>query len=256
MGLSTNDPKVLLDFLQSVPVEKLVNKNPFVLGVESIINNIIKFYQFAPVVEKDFGAEHFLTERPEVLLKNKKVNDVDVIVGYTNQESLISVSTIENMLPLLEHYMEAFVPRKILMKVPPFKAIELGARIRKHTVGNRPVSTDTYKEIVKLMNEAMIYDCQCYLRLLPANGRKRYFYQFSCISERNIFSAESIKYGISGAAHLEDMMYLCDVKSAKLPIDKHSNSYKLIMQFCRLFTNFAKLGYDYFTTLILISSKI
>lgn len=245
LGKSTNDPKELLDFLQSVPVEKLTNKHPYVLGSENVLNNLLKYYSFTPVVEKDFGGEHFLTEHVEDRMKNGKVNDVDVIVGYTDQECIVSIAAIEKLLNKYDQYIELFVPRKLLMLITPPKAIELGDKIKQRFLGDKPVSTETIKELVQYMNESsFIYDCQYYLKLLPKSGRKRYFYQFSGVSERNIYSAAAAKYGLVGASHIEDLMHIFDAKNVGLPIDKQSKSYKLILKTCMLFTNFAKFGYD------------
>nr|QLI62129.1 carboxylesterase 17 [Streltzoviella insularis] len=245
LGIDTDDPAKLLEFLQSVPVEKLVSTNPCVLASEEVTNNIIKMYHFTPVVEKDFGGEHFLTETPEEALKKGKVNEVDVLIGYTSEEAIIGISAFEEgILKAYDKYPELVVPRKILLESTPNKILDISDKIREHFFGNRPINVDTMKEFITYVSESsFIYDIHRYTRLLPKVGNsRRYFYKFSCVSERNIYGNQGIKYGIIGASHLDDTAYLFDPKHANLDINENSKEYKLVNLTCTLFTNFAKYG--------------
>ncbi|CAH2047746.1 unnamed protein product, partial [Iphiclides podalirius] len=127
LGLVTTNTEQLLEFLENVPIEKLVDTNPSLLTSED--RNIPwKMFHFTPVVEKDFGHDHFLTEDPEEAMKKGCVNDIDLMIGYTS------------------------------------------------------------------------------------------------------------------AGHLDDLMHLFDPKQYNLPVDTESSTYKMILQTCALFTNFAKFG--------------
>ncbi|KAM3956423.1 LOW QUALITY PROTEIN: alpha-esterase 45 [Aphomia sociella] len=245
LGLDTTDPDKLLEFLQSVPAEKLVNTNPAVSGTELVTSNFLKTYHFTFVVEKDFGQNHFLTENPTEVLKKGKVNNVDVLIGYTSEESLIALQAYETF--LLKEYNrwdELLVPRKILLECTPKKILEISSRIREHYFDNKSINSDSMKEFLKYSSECnFIYDICKFIENFSILGKsKLYVYKFSCTSERNVWGNSGVKYGISAAAHLDDLMYLFDGKAHDLKVDKHSKSYKMIKQTCALFTNFAKYG--------------
>lgn len=244
LGFETNDPDKLFTFLQSVPVKKLVDVNPCVIAAEDAWKNIIKIYNFTPVVEKDFGNEHFLTIDPEEALRNGKVNEVDVLIGCTDREILVGIPVLETLLQTYNKYPEMFVPRQITYKISPTKVLELAHRIKQHYFGDKSVTIESIKEAMNFFcDSAFAYYITRYMRLLPKIGNaKRYMYCFSCVSERNIYGQFGAKYGITGASHLDDLMYLFDAKKANLNIDKTSKSYKMIQETCALFSNFAKYG--------------
>ncbi|KAJ2951270.1 hypothetical protein O0L34_g5671 [Tuta absoluta] len=246
LGFETEDPKALLEYLQSLPAEKFVDTNPTIMGFEEKSYNMLKMYHFTPVVEKNFGQHHFMTEEPLEALKQGHVNDVDVLIGNTDQETIVGIPSFVDLLKMYDRYPEVFVPRKILNKSTPGKILEIAERIRKYYFGDKPIDKTSMKEAVTYFSEVCFtYDVNKYTNLLLSGkpgSSKVYRYRFSCVSERNIFGKYGQEYGITGASHLEDLMYLFDAKSVKLPLDRNSESYKMIQQTCALFTNFAKYG--------------
>ncbi|XP_059057239.1 juvenile hormone esterase-like [Achroia grisella] len=246
LGFETNDPDKLLEFLQSVPAEKLVNTNPSVLASETVTMNILKTYHFTFVVEKDFGKEHFLTESPAEVVKSGKINNVDILIGYTSQESLIALDIYESsLLNEYNRWDELFVPREILLEATPRQILEISKRIREHYFGAKLVNLDTMKEFLNYSSECnFTYDICRFIKNFSKRNQSSnlYVYKFSCISERNIFGNKGTKYGVYGTAHIDDLMYLFNAKSLNLTIDKNSKAYKMIQQTCTLFTNFAKYG--------------
>ncbi|GBP50157.1 Esterase B1 [Eumeta japonica] len=245
LGKNTKCDKELLEFLQNASVEKLVNTHPNVLISETLSDNSIKMYHFTPVVEKDRGRDHFLTDTPENYMKKGNLNEVDVMIGHTDQESLFDIDTVMELLNTYETFSELFVPWKILLKERPSKILKLSDKIKNHYFGEKPISRETLKEMMKYISDStFVYDIHNFLSSLPPSEKRRYLYQFSCVSERNIYSrgAASICPDLIGAAHLEDLVYLFDPKYANLTIDVTSKSYKMIKQTCSLFTNFAKYG--------------
>ncbi|GBP92912.1 Acetylcholinesterase [Eumeta japonica] len=117
LGINTNDDKELLEYLQNVPVVKLRNKNPKVMILETLVETFaLKMFHFTPVVEKDMGLEHFLTDTPENYLKSGNLNKVDVMIGYTSEEALYIGSRIKSVFDHYQMYPEMLVPREILVK--------------------------------------------------------------------------------------------------------------------------------------------
>ncbi|KAJ8723119.1 hypothetical protein PYW08_003031 [Mythimna loreyi] len=245
LGFETNDPNELLDFLQSLPVEKLLGTNPTVLSFEEYDNNLMKLYHFTPVIEKDFGKEHFVTEDALEALKNKRINDADVLIGYTSEEAILGISTFEEYyLERANRYPELLVPRKILNTCTPETILEVSKRIHEYYFNGKPLNVDLMKEFVTYASHAyFVYDIHRYILHLPKVGDgRRYVYKLSCISGRNIYGNPGQKYGIQGASHLDDVMYLFNGNKHNLKPEKNTKEYELINFVCTVFTNFAKYG--------------
>nr|ARM65401.1 putative antennal esterase CXE30 [Ectropis obliqua] len=244
LGKETTDPEELLEFLQSVPAEKFVNQNPTVLASEEITNNIIKMYHFTPVVEKDFGKDHFLTESPLEILRKGKINDVDILIGHTNEEALVALPKITELSKVYNRYPEMLAPRKLLISCSPDTILQAANSIHEYYFGKRPIDDSTFKEFVKYCTESsFIYDIHEFAKQLPnSNTNKRFLYIFSCESERNVYGNQGRQYDLKGAAHLDDLLYLFDAKWLKMKVDKNSREYKLVQLVTKLFTNFAKFG--------------
>ncbi|KAL0880446.1 hypothetical protein ABMA27_002867 [Loxostege sticticalis] len=245
LGLDTTDPDELLEFLQSLPVEKLIDTSPCLLTSEDPKYNFIKMFYFTPVVEKDLGQEYFINETTYDLLKSGKVNDVDVLIGYTNKENIIALPMLEKgFYEQYNRYPELFVPKKILNACTPRKILDIADRIHMHYFQRKPITFDTLKEFLTYADECIFtYDVYRYATLLrKVSKSKTYLYSFSCFSGRNIYGKTGEKYGITGASHLDDLMYLFDAKYANLKLEKNSKEYKMVKLVCTLFTNFAKYG--------------
>lgn len=244
LGHDTEDPKELFDFLQSLPAEKLINNEPVLIGNEAVTNNMIKMYHFTPVVEKNLGREHFLTEDPLKALKNGRVNEAELFIGYTNEEALFNLGALKTLMPAYNRYKEMMVPRELLIKCDPDTVWEASMKIRERYFGKKLVSEESMREYTNYINDTcFIYDIYRFLTHLPKIGNSKVFmYKFSCVSERNLFGAQGKPYGITGAAHLDDILYLFDPKEYKMKLDKNSKEYKLIKLVNNVFTNFAKYG--------------
>lgn len=248
LGLTTDDPKELLEFLQSLPVEKLLDTNPCVTAIEDIMNtvHVIKMYHFNPVVEKDFGQENFLNEDPFEALKAGKINEVDIMMGHTSEEGLICAMLAfgTELLDIYNRWPELLVPKKIIYTSSPKKVIELSERIRKHYFGNKAISNDTVKEFFKFAShENFNVHIQRFLQRLPKLGNtKRYFYQFDMRSDRDYFGPAAGELSKVSSSHMDDCWYLFHANSLPMVVNKNSKGYQMVQTTCKLFTNFAKYG--------------
>ncbi|CAH0586805.1 unnamed protein product [Chrysodeixis includens] len=246
LGIETEDPQELLDYLQSLPVERLFDTNPTVLSFEERNDNKLKFYHFTPVVEKDFGKEQFLTEDPLEALKNKRINNVDVIVGCTNEETVVGIKTLEDsLLETYSQHPEVLVPRKILNKCTPETILEVADKIKEHYFKESKISTSNMRQVISFCNEAYFFaDISRFMyHLANIGGNKIFLYKFSCVSGRNVYGSFGSKYGIQGASHLDDLLYLFNAKIFNMKVEKNSKEHQLINQVCTVFTNFAKYGH-------------
>ncbi|XP_063826931.1 juvenile hormone esterase-like [Ostrinia nubilalis] len=248
LGLETHDPNELLEYLQSLPVEKLISLSPcltHLLLPEEITSNRLKMYFFTPVVEKYFGQDHFITQEPFDILKSGKINDVDILIGYTSLEALIAIPFLERgLLEQYNRYPELLVPREILNECPPRKILELSDRIREYYFGNKYLTTEIMKEFLIYKSKiAFNVDIYRYLTLFKEVAKsKKYFYRFSSFSELNILGVWGKKYEIEQTSHADDLMYLFHAKGPNIKVEKNSKEEKMVRLACTLFTNFAKYG--------------
>lgn len=245
LGIETENPDELLEYLQNVPVEKLVNTDPNIITMEELHKNMLKFYHFTPVVEKDFGQEHFLAREPIEVLKHGNINDVDMLLGFTNEEAIIGITLLEkHLVHLYNKYIDLFAPRLITIKATPDKVLEISDRIRHFYFGNKKVNLESMREFVTFVNDCgFIYPIHRFAgKLSDLINTKVFMYKFSMFSNRNVYGAAGANYKITGASHLEDLMYLFDAKKFDLKIETTSREYRLINLACTIFTNFAKFG--------------
>ena len=234
-------------------MEKVVDTFPVVLSFEEMkFNHLIKLFHYGPVVEKDFGKDNFLTEDPLEALKNKRINDVDILIGNTSEEALFGLTIFdEELLQRANRYPEFVVPRKIQAKSTPAKILEISKRIHEFYFKGKPLNVDLMKEFVNFVSHSsFLYDINRFATHLPKGGKnRRYMYRFSCFSNRNIYGSLGLKYGIRKASHLDDLMYIFHPKNIKFnpnnldpKVEKKTKEYELIKLVCIVFTNFAKHG--------------
>lgn len=249
LGIDTDEPNVLLDYLQKVSVEELINTNPTILSIEEHDNHLLKLCHFTPVIEKDFGQERFLTEDVLEALKTRRISNIDVLIGHTSEEAILEISIFEKHLKQVigsyDRYPELLVTRKIQIMCTPNQTLELSKRIRNYYFKGKPISMDTLKEFITFLNHSGFeYDINSFASKLSTSGDGRlYMYKFSSVSSRNVYGNPGLKYGIKGASHLDDLMYLMHAKLYNLKLEKNTREYELVQLMCTLFTNFAKFGY-------------
>ncbi|XP_054259144.1 esterase FE4-like isoform X2 [Macrosteles quadrilineatus] len=93
LGLSTSDPKKLLEFLQNLPVFDLVKMQNKVLTAQD--KQDLRVFPFVPSVELSGGAEQrFLTEHPRTILQRGDIAPVPVIFGANNKEGMLVMNDV------------------------------------------------------------------------------------------------------------------------------------------------------------------
>lgn len=244
LGCDSDDLNEILAYLQQLPVQKLINTNPAILSFEVHNNKILKMYHFTPVIEKDFGQECFLIEDPFKTLEEGKINTADILIGHTSQEGLIFSDNIPSYMEEYDKYLDLVVPRKLLIRFNQDKILEFSQRICSHYFSGKSISVGSPKEFMKFINDSSIaYDVKRFITKLPKVKNSRlYLYQFSCVSNRNVYGNLGSKIGMRGAAHLDDLLYLMDAKKYNMKIEKNTKEYNLVQLVCTVFTNFAKYG--------------
>ncbi|KAI5643916.1 carboxylesterase family domain-containing protein [Phthorimaea operculella] len=244
LGFHTHDPKKLLEFLRSVPAEKLAGVTPNLLASDEASAKVFKMFQFTPVIEKDFKQERFVIEDPEKYLKRNEIIQKEVMIGRTSDEGILQLATLDNIFELYSQNAELLVPRKVLYKMSADKILDISDLVYDHYFGKKAISNSTAKQLLHYISDsAYNYDIHKYIKILSSvNERKVFVYKFSGVSKRNTYAKLVEKYNLKGTSHLDDVVYLFDAKLAKIAVDKNSTEYKIIQLITDLFTNFAKHG--------------
>lgn len=242
LGFDTSNITALLEFLQRVPASQLVNIDTPVIAAEEYLVNASLIFT-VPVVEKDFGQERFLVEPYDTSLRKGR-SIVDVLLGFTSLEGLFFINETENTIEKSDRYPEALVPRNIFYDSSPRKHLKIAELIKQYYTGSKLKSLKTVPQFVQYITDAFHYSTIKYADLLSWYGRKEniYMYEFTSISERNIFGQAGERYGLTGVSHFDDLMYIFNPKYYNLGVDKNATSYKMIRQMCALLTNFVVYG--------------
>lgn len=245
LGIDTEDATELLKYLQLLPADKLVGVEPTVLISEEISAEIFKLTHFTPVIEIDFGQEHFMTVEPEKLLKERKVNAADLIIGHTHEEMMSLLIDLDNFyLSKYATYAELLVPRNIMYDRSSNEILRLSDMIKKHYFGTKSINKDTIRELLTYLNDSIYgYNIYRYIKMFDKiHNSKIFVYKFSGTSARNIYEKVDNKYNLRGASHADDMVYLFETKDPKLSLDIEGKGFKIINHISTLYANFAKYG--------------
>nr|XP_034829470.1 esterase FE4-like [Maniola hyperantus] len=244
MGYETKNSTALFKFFKNVAAYRLVDTRPYTIIAEIYINNRAKMFQFGPVVEQDFGQERFLIEDSVEATINGNVNDVDIMIGYSNAEALSGVSYYEEyLIDVYNRFPELFNPRRFLYYISAVEYLPLSDAIVDYYFGEKPVSISTMKEFVTYLSDTFKYQSLRQISDVYYSFRKRkYLYRFSGVTERNVYSRDGLKYGLKGAGRNDIEMYLFQANKLNLPVITNSKSYRIIKQITTLFANYAKFG--------------
>ncbi|CAH0682948.1 unnamed protein product [Spodoptera exigua] len=245
LGYDGEDPEELLTFLQNVPYEDLIHKMVYVSSAEEQTSLLLKkMSTFVPVIEDDFGQERFISEDITTALKNGLVNNVEILIGYSDQEALIVVNQYADyMLNLYKNNPLLFVPNKILYQEDiEDKKPEIANAIKKYYLGDKEVSVDNMKEFVQCNSHScMIYDVLKFAQKV-SQLTDTYLLKFSSVSSRNVYGNEGQKYSIKGASHGDTVLYMFDPKPLNMVVDANSKEYAMIRQFVGSLSTFAASG--------------
>lgn len=246
LGLDSQDPAAVLNFLQNIPPETLLNKYPSLLGYEELLkNHLFRMFHFSPVVEKFFTPNNFITEDPLKTLKLSNFNQVDILIGHTSQELLIVLKQIfESKLKMEDKYPELIVPEKILHQVQPNVVFQVAKNTHRYYFSNNSINVANFKNFLKFGNDFFFsYDISRYInKFTDSSSSKCYFYKFTCDSDRNYFGKAGAEFSLYGPSHVDDLLYLFNAKALNMTLNKESKEYELIKVVTQLFTNFVKYG--------------
>lgn len=246
LGLNTTDSNVLIEFLQKVPAKKLVEVRPNILISDALSRNFLTTIYFTPIVEKKNNhIQQYLTESPNDLLLEGRVNKVNFMAGHAQSEGLSVTSLVtDDILEYYPQFEQLYVPIKISNIRSPARVLKVADRIRDYYITNETILSSINGFVKYYSYSHFVTEIHNFFdRYSKVNSKKQYFYEFSIYSSRNFYSQEGArKFGIRLSTHRDDIPYLFDGSAYNMTVNVKSGVYKYIDIMCRLYTNFAKYG--------------
>lgn len=250
LGCYSEDNKELYEFFKNQPIEKLVEAAA-PIKLSEAQKKLTDIY-FSISDEKKFGdSERFFFGNMIDVVSNGVHEGVDIMTGFTSDEGLIGLESVESTNKALEaaiNFPEIFIFKHLSFKLPMDQQLELEAKIRKFYFGNQIKIPEDWEKLVNYLSMQMfIFPAIQWVKLCaPKKKNKVYLYKFTCKSERNVIAHFWGLADLVGSkpvtCHADDTMYLFNAKVMNSKVDTSSETFQLIERVTKLWTNFAKYG--------------
>ncbi|XP_075975637.1 juvenile hormone esterase-like [Anticarsia gemmatalis] len=243
LGCYSEDDKELYEFFKSQPVESLVGISVPLLLSEKARNSADMY--FSVVKEKQFGNNEIFFDGDF----NSVHEDVEIMLGYTSEEGLVSLGPADQLKPNLElarDFPEFFVTKPLALLMPVSDQLEIGKKIRNYYFHNKIDVSKDWEPLVNFLSANMfVYGVARFAKVCAKNN-KVYLYKFTCKTERNMISHVLGLASLIGSkpvtSHADDILYLFNAKLMPAKVDINSDTFKLMEKVMTLWTNFAKYG--------------
>ncbi|XP_046750586.1 esterase E4-like [Diprion similis] len=240
LGKKTTDPHEIVEYLRTIPADKLLLAEQQVQTREDKIRFILPF---RPSVDSK-SPRPFMPKRPLELAKNGF--DVPAIIGYASHEGsffLMGLTTLD--LPFLDEHFEIAVTED-LVEANPSKISEVATEIRKFYFKDKPINKDVIGDYIQCYGD--IYFANGIHKVVEYQQNKRtptYLYRFSYDSPT---AFGRLAFGVSekGAGHGDETtrLFYPMIFGENIKIDPHISSVDKTVsdRMVRMWTDFAKTG--------------
>ncbi|XP_063386258.1 venom carboxylesterase-6-like [Cydia fagiglandana] len=240
----------LYDLLSKASTRKLLSASEDLFDSTEVRDNQRLINAFGPTVEKT-KKHAFVHKLPINIYRSRMTNNIaDVMMGYTNLESLYKLKGLaknRKLLKYLNYNFQYLVPfegavdeygskryRKILRKIMEFYFL------------NGTIGEQCLRRYAKYVSDQVIYPLIRQARLhAQVSCAKLYLYRYSFKGELNSAWISSVgNFNLSGATFGDEICYLFRCKSANDIYNSGEGSTErdFIKKITRLWSNFAKYG--------------
>lgn len=247
LGCTSEDLHEVYNFFKQQPIENLCYIQVPLLFQESFKD--MDETQFTVVSEKVFpNVETYFTGNVMDALKNNIHEGVELLIGYNEDEGVVNLNVvydIKNTIHQANNFRQYFVPKHLSLYCSTDNQLDIGEAMKNFYLEKKPLSIDDLNPLTNYY----AFDIKFWVVQLAKKfsvNNKVYLYKFTCKSERNFFSKIM---GVSGyfkdrtlVGHSDELPYLFPVKSINQKVTKTSDTFKLINNISKLWTNFAKTG--------------
>ncbi|XP_028042292.1 liver carboxylesterase-like [Bombyx mandarina] len=244
LGFDSEDDKELYEFFKNQPLESLAD-----VGLPVIHSQKESEICLSVTDEKQFGDNERFFYGDIIDALNNRLDNVDVIIGYNQDEGLIALlendNDITKAVNLAKMYLEYFVPKPIALNIPIKQQLEIGRKFKQFYFKNKNIGDDLESLVKYAGFDMFIYNVLIQAKFLAKSKNNIYLYKFTCKSERNVLSRllqiDNVLGGRPVTCHGDDIFYIFpSVPAPKVKVD--SAAFKLIDNVTKLWTNFAKYG--------------
>ncbi|KAI4468816.1 carboxylesterase [Holotrichia oblita] len=233
------DDKDILNFLQSLPVEKLFEAQEKLCDDHSV--NLVR--PVGPIIEKASDKEPaFLTENPLELILKGKYHKVPLIMGYTSNEGIFFETPEKRKKRSKVVDLERYVPHFYELAKGSEGSKEIANSIQTFYFGDDVPDVED-RERFSIINTDTYFLRGIYTSVRSHSITSKqpiYLYRFSVDARLNLIK-KFANISLKGAGHADDLGYLFKtLMTPNLPED--SVEMITVRRFVKLWTNFAKTG--------------
>ncbi|XP_046750584.1 esterase FE4-like [Diprion similis] len=238
LGKETTEPHEIVEYLRTVPAEKLVQAQSQLQTGEEKFHYTTPFRQCVD----DKSREPFMPKPPEELAV--KGFNVPLMIGYNSHEGIFFFSTPCNwILEAIDKNFEIAVTPDLIMENPS-KISGVAKELRKFYFKDKPVTQETIEELVQCYGNTYFFNG---LQKVVEYQRKRdmptYLYKFSFDSPESLGKVAR-NVTIKGASHEDEIPYIFyPARYADLlKIAPNSTRQTVSQRMVKMWTDFAKTG--------------
>uniref|UniRef100_A0A336M9J9 Carboxylic ester hydrolase n=1 Tax=Culicoides sonorensis TaxID=179676 RepID=A0A336M9J9_CULSO len=230
--------KAALNHLMTIDGDLLMKTSLALMTQEKIEQGFI--FPFGPIIETFKSESSFLSENPVILARNAWSKDIDIIIGYTSNETLMEIlSKTYELYKNIKSY-QLIIPRDGIVGKTEESLIENAKRIR-----------ELYKDFLDPQDFADFRNDYLLLHALHRNVHSRlnykttgktFTYRFCYdIPTRNYRKISSGLSKFAGCVHGDDLSYIFTNAFTSKP-EKESKDWIAVQKTVDLFTGFAVMG--------------
>ncbi|KAL4709679.1 hypothetical protein ACJJTC_007410 [Scirpophaga incertulas] len=248
-GFYSEDNRKLYEFFKNLPVEKMIDHT-----LNTTLGRKLYELDWAIVSEKEHGEERFFFGDVSDFLISGIHDGVEVLAGYTEDEGMLAYNAPQVTEDIIYKYsndfLEFFVPKQIAVESPLSVRLMVGNILKNYYFKNGMNPRDNLDGLLNYLRmDFFIFELISFVKFV-ANTMKNqvYLYKFTCKSERNqITNMLGLNYiwkdqSRSPVCHADELLYLFNPKAVNLKLDQNSDTFRMIDNITKLWTNFAKYG--------------
>ncbi|GBP50148.1 Esterase B1 [Eumeta japonica] len=249
LGYEGTNDEDLYEFYKNVSIECLVSTHKPITMADSVCVDVE--LACSVVSEKQFeNIERFFYGNVYERLREGIHDNVEILVGYTAEEAAIFVSIIEGHIEkTYNNYLESFAPALVRRYCKISDQLEVGRKMKNYYFGKDQVNINNAINIIDYYSMAFFVFGTIQFIKFQAKRKvnKTYLYKFNCRLDRNFMTKHFKPSNVASvdkpvAAHTDELAYLFPIKEAKLPLNQNSQSFSVIQNMTKLWTDFAKFG--------------
>ncbi|XP_014223660.1 esterase FE4-like, partial [Trichogramma pretiosum] len=251
LGCDSEDPVEVLEFLRTVPGDKLIDMEGNILTRWERV--ICGKFEYGPVYDAYFTNDPILPVPLKYLLNNDA--NIPMIIGHTSDESLLFFTDQfddVSLLSMYDKYIEDCVKNHLLLK-DQTRFDDIMEDIRRFYLKHQPINKENWWNLIGLMSDMLMINPNRKIIDLRNKHCTRnaptYVFNFSYLGNQSTFyQFDHGPQPLKGVAHADELSYMFYLTYMKENIEgdvypeKETSDRKTIERLVRMWYNFAAFG--------------